>query len=111
MTIAAQPRIFLFHAFDGATPGFGARFVSIGSDNEELGSVFGVKSGVLVTYVSPGAARTAGMRGGDVIVRAAGRDVTSVPQFLHLLESRGDDRTVELDVVRKGKPLKMLLRW
>ena len=111
MTIGVQPRIFTFHAFDGATPVFGARFVAIGSDNEELGSVFGVKSGVLVTSVVPGAARTAGVRGGDVIIRAAGRDVTSVPQFLHLLESRGDDRTVELDVVRKGKPLKMLLRW
>jgi serine protease Do len=111
MTIGVQPRIFTFHASDGATPVFGARFVSIGSDNEELGSVFGVKSGVLVTSVVSGAARTAGVRGGDVIVRAAGRDVTSVPQFLHLLESLGDDRTVELDVVRKGKPLKMLLRW
>jgi S1-C subfamily serine protease len=90
---------------------FGARFMSIGSDNEDLGKVFGVRSGVLVTKVVSGPASTAGMLSGDVIVRAAGRELTSVAEFFHMIESRGDERTVELDVVRRGKPLKLLLRW
>jgi membrane-associated protease RseP (regulator of RpoE activity) len=111
MTFGPEPRLFIFHALDGATPVFGARFVSIGKDNEELGNVFGVKAGVLVTKVAEGPANAAGLRGGDVIVRAAGRDLSSVAQLFELVEARSDDRAVELEVVRRGKPLKLALRW
>jgi membrane-associated protease RseP (regulator of RpoE activity) len=110
MVVGAEPRLFIFHALDG-TAVFGARFVSIGRDNEELGNAFGVKAGVLVTKVAPGPASEAGLRGGDVIVRAAGRDLSSVAQFFELVQMRGDERALELEVVRRSKPLKLTLRW
>jgi S1-C subfamily serine protease len=109
--LGPEPRLFVFHTLDGATPVFGARFVSIGRDNEELGNVFGVKAGVLVTKVAQGPASTAGLLGGDVIVRAAGRDLTSVGQFFEVVASHREERAMELDVVRRGKPLKLSLRW
>jgi serine protease Do len=110
MVVGPEPRLFIFHALDG-TPVFGARFVSIGRDNEELGHAFGVKAGVLVTKVAQGPASEAGLRGGDVIVRAAGRDLSSVAQFFELVQARGDERALELEVVRRSKPLKLTLHW
>jgi S1-C subfamily serine protease len=46
-----------------------------------------------------------------VIVKANGEDVTSIPQLRRIIAGAGDDRRVELRVVRQKKPTNLTLRW
>jgi S1-C subfamily serine protease len=46
-----------------------------------------------------------------VIVRANGEDVTSIAQLRRIISSAGDDRRVELRVVRFKKTIPVTLRW
>ncbi|HEX5438070.1 MAG TPA: PDZ domain-containing protein [Gemmatimonadaceae bacterium] len=80
-----------------------------------LKDYFHVDDGLLVLATLPGApAERAGLRSGDVIVRAAGKSITSVRMLEQAIE-RADDgpgaHTLRLDVVRKGKALAVALRW
>lgn len=78
---------------------------------DDLRDYFGVRDGLLVLEVLRGTpAQRAGLRGGDVIVKADGRLVASPMALAHVLE-RSSDRVVKLDVVRKRKPLAVTLRW
>lgn len=77
----------------------------------ELQDYFGVSDGVLVLRVLHGTpADRAGLRGGDVIVRADGRAV-STPRGLARAMERARDRTVKLDVVRKKARKSIALAW
>jgi membrane-associated protease RseP (regulator of RpoE activity) len=108
----AAPRagLFAFRMSDGLTvPIAGASMATV---NEDLGRVFGVKSGVLVIEVAPGSpARSSGLRGGDVIVRADGVDVESPADVRQLVRERGTDGRVKLDIVREKRAQKIVLRW
>jgi C-terminal processing protease CtpA/Prc len=85
----------------------GAQLLRVG----ELKDYFGVDDGLLVLRVVPGTpAEHAGLRGGDVILRANGRGVTT-PSALSRAIERSDSRTVKLDVVRKRQKRVMVLRW
>lgn len=77
---------------------------------EGLGKALGVKRGVLVVRADAGTpASRAGLRDGDVIVRAAGTDVATVRQLRQLLE-RHDSRTgVTLVVLRDRKEREVTL--
>jgi serine protease Do len=80
--------------------------------NDDLREAFGGRHGLLVLGVVDGSpAYEAGLRGGDVIVRA-GRDPVATPAALRsALRAVKKGRALELDVVRKGKERAVELRW
>jgi serine protease Do len=75
----------------------------------DLGEAFGVDHGVLILSVAPATpAEQAGLRAGDVILRADTIDVRS-PGALQraVLHARG--RPLELSIIRKRKPRTLTL--
>jgi S1-C subfamily serine protease len=78
--------------------------------NPELARYFRVDDGVLVLQVSRSTpAARAGLQGGDIIVRAAGRTVGSVAD---LRRAFGDeDGNVRLEVVRQGQRRQLEVEW
>jgi membrane-associated protease RseP (regulator of RpoE activity) len=79
--------------------------------NEGLAKTIGVKSGVLVLRVAPGTpAYESGLRDGDVILRAAGRQVSSVRELRALIEGE-HDTDVKLMIQRERRQRELNLRW
>lgn len=71
----------------------------------------GVKDGALVMRVLPGTpAERAGLRNGDVIVRADGRRITSPAALDRAVRDAGDG-PMKLQVVRRRKAMTVTLRW
>jgi hypothetical protein len=87
----------------------GARVETI---NEGLGKTIGVKEGVLVIRAQPGTpAYRSGLRDGDVILSANGRQLVRVND-LRVIVARGDrEEGVKLVIVRERKRREMTLRW
>jgi membrane-associated protease RseP (regulator of RpoE activity) len=86
----------------------GAQLTTLTEDFKDL---TGAAAGVLVQRVAPETpAALAGLKGGDVIVEAGGRQVTSA-RLLQRLISDTDARSLKLKVVRKGKARTAWLRW
>jgi membrane-associated protease RseP (regulator of RpoE activity) len=108
-----MPRIGRILEFDemdpSSAPVAGAKLAEIRS--EDLGRIFGVSRGVLVTDVFSDPARESGLHGGDVIVRADGRDLTTVAQLRRIVAAHAGDRSVELEIVRQKKTRPLTLRW
>lgn len=79
--------------------------------DRDLGSNFGVSSGVLMVRVAESSpAYALGLRTGDVVVKAEGDPVASVAQLQRMLaRSRGDG--VEVELVRKRKTVRLRLEW
>lgn len=90
-------------------PVAGAQLVA--TRDRDLARAFGVEHGLLVTDVVPGPARTSGLRGGDVIVSAGGRELTSIAQFRQVVEAHALDRAVGLVVMRDRRIRKLTLHW
>jgi S1-C subfamily serine protease len=100
----------LFDRLDPETaPVAGAKLVGI--HDEVFGHIFGVSSGVLVTEVFSDPAQSTGLRGGDVILRADGQDLTSVAQFRRIVAAHRSDRVVDLQIVRQKRARVLTLRW
>ena len=60
--------------------------------------------GIVITEVMYGyAAETAGLRGGDVVVRVGDQEITGVEAFRKAVGSIGDGATVPFVVVRDGQ--------
>jgi len=79
--------------------------------NQGLAKTIGVNSGVLVLRVGPGTpAFRSGLRDGDVILRAAGRPVSSVRELRQFVERENDDG-VKLVIQRDRKQRELTLRW
>ena len=93
----------------GTLPVAGATLIAI--KDESLGHIFGVSSGVLVAEVFGEPAQSAGLKGGDVIRRADGDDVTDVAQLRRIIDAHTGDRTVELEIVRQKRTRSITLRW
>ncbi|HMG96779.1 MAG TPA: PDZ domain-containing protein [Gemmatimonadaceae bacterium] len=98
----------------GVYPFAGAEFTAL---NDDLRDALGVKtSGVFVTNVMEGSpARTAGLRGGDIIVKADGTKVHGPFDLVDAIRN-ADSRnttthTIELQILRKSKPQTLTLRW
>jgi len=98
----------------GVYPFAGAEFTAL---NDDLRDALGVKpGGVFVTNVMEGsAARTAGLRGGDIILKADGIKVDSPMDLVGAIRN-ADGRsttthTIELQILRKHKPQTLTLRW
>lgn len=77
----------------------------------ELGRIFGVDSGLLVTEVFSDPAQGSGLRGGDVIVAADGQEMTRLVQLRRIITAHNDDRAVELEIVRQKRTRTITLRW
>ena len=99
--------------FRQTDPGFipiaGAKLAEI--NGESFGHIFGVSSGVLVTEVFTDPARSSGLRGGDVIVRAEGQDITRIAQLRRIIDAHTDDRAIELEIVRQRRTRSLMLHW
>jgi len=95
----------------GVYPFAGAEFTAL---NQDLGDALGVKpEGVFVTNVVEGsAARAAGLRGGDVIVKADSIKIENPIDLVRAIRIADEtDRTVDLQIVRKRKAQALTLRW
>lgn len=80
--------------------------------SDGLGRAVGVKSGVLVIRSAPGTpAFQSGLRDGDVIVRVAGRTVTTVRELRGALERNDNDSGVKLEIIRERKQKDLTLKW
>jgi serine protease Do len=79
--------------------------------SEDLGESFGVSHGALVLSVGANTpAARSGLRGGDVIIRVDGVDV-STPSQVQRAMARSDKAQVQLTLVRKKKAIELPLRW
>ncbi|HEX9129700.1 MAG TPA: PDZ domain-containing protein [Gemmatimonadaceae bacterium] len=95
----------------GVYPFAGAEFTAL---NEDLCDALGVKpEGVFVTNVIEGsAARAAGLRGGDVVIKADSIRIESPIDLVRAIRNADEtDRSVDLQIVRKHKAQQLTLRW
>jgi S1-C subfamily serine protease len=92
-------------------PFAGAEFTELNSD---LVEALGVRpEGVFVTNVVEGStARNAGLRGGDIILRANGNRISSPIDLVQAIKSADDaDRTLALQIMRKHRLQALTLSW
>ena len=98
--------------FGGGTyPFAGAEFTAL---NPDLCEALGVKpEGVFVTNVMEGSpARVAGLRGGDVVVKADTFRIDSPIDLVQAIKTADEtDQAVVLQIIRKHKPQSLTLRW
>ena len=95
----------------GVYPFAGAEFTRL---NPDLCDVLGVKEeGVFVTNVLEGsAARNAGLRGGDIILKADNIKITSPIDLVRAIGAADEnDHTVNLQILRKRQLQQLTLRW
>ncbi|MGK2934902.1 MAG: PDZ domain-containing protein [Gemmatimonadaceae bacterium] len=87
----------------------GAEMVPV---NAGLGDVLGVRKGVLIVNVPAATpAERSGLRAGDVVVRAATTEIVDPAGLRMAMIQAGPAKTLQLDVVRKGKGQRVTLRW
>ncbi|HET9777074.1 MAG TPA: PDZ domain-containing protein, partial [Gemmatimonadaceae bacterium] len=95
----------------GVYPFAGAEFTAL---NADLCETLGVKpEGVFVTSVSEGSpARLAGLRGGDVVVKADALKIENPIDLVQAIKSADEtDQEVVLQVLRKNKLQTVTLHW
>jgi S1-C subfamily serine protease len=95
----------------GVYPFAGAEFTAL---NEDLCDVLGVQpEGVFVTNVMEGSlARTAGLRGGDVVLKADDVKIESPIDLVRAIRDADEtDRRVVLQILRKHRPQTLTLSW
>lgn len=94
----------------GLYPFAGAEFTAL---NDDLSDVLGVKpEGVFVTNVADGSpARLSGLRGGDIIVKADSIKVETPIDLVRAIRGARPDHTISLQIIRRGKPRTLTLRW
>jgi serine protease Do len=97
----------------GVYPFAGAEFTGL---NADLCDAMGVRhdaSGVFVTSVMEGsAARNAGLRGGDIILRADSIRVMNPTDLVRAIRSADEsDQTIVLQIMRKHRLEALTLRW
>ncbi|MEX1186103.1 MAG: PDZ domain-containing protein [Gemmatimonadaceae bacterium] len=101
--------LIAFSTPSGALLLTGAEMVPV---NAGLGDVLGVRKGVLIVNVPAAtAAERSGLRAGDVVVRAATAEIVDPRGLYMAMMQAGPAKTLQLDVVRKGKGQRVTLRW
>ena len=106
---APEPAVYSYSYSNSTSMIAGAELTPM---NADLRDVFGTERGVLVLRVAVGTpAAEAGLRGGDVIVRAGGEPVTSTRVLSAQLHSASRERELELEIVRKKRSKTVMLRW
>ena len=96
------------------TPAFGGSSVA-GAQmqivDDDWRDLLGVDKGLVVVNVAIGSpANESGLHKGDVIVSADDTPVTTVPSLRRLMNA-ADGKSINLQVVRKGKTQTVTLRW
>jgi S1-C subfamily serine protease len=100
--------VYSFSTTPGMSAVAGASVTPVDDDWRET---LGVEKGLVVIAVASGSpAAESGLRKGDVIVQVGDAPVQSVRSLQRVLND-SDSRTVRLQVVRKGKPQVLTLRW
>ena len=101
--------LIAFATPSGAMQVAGAEMVPI---NPQLGEALGVRKGVfLVNVPAATPADRSGLRAGDIILRAATTEIVD-PAGLHMaMIHAGPAKVLQLDLVRKGRPQRLTLRW
>ena len=82
--------------------------VRIQALSEDLAASLGLpkKRGEFVQAVEPtGAAAKAGIQGGDVVVRVAGKDVTPEQTLSFIVANTAPGSRIPIDLIRDGKPM------
>jgi serine protease Do len=95
----------IFSMMDMRTPLLG---ISAEDLTGQLGSYFGApnNSGVLIREVRSGTpADKAGLKAGDVIVKVDGKPVSALSELRDQLRDKGDGKTVNLGILRKGSEM------
>jgi S1-C subfamily serine protease len=95
----------------GTYPFAGAEFTAL---NQDLCEALGVRpEGVFVTSVIEGSpAREAGLRGGDVVVKADSIKIDNPIDLVRAIRNADEtDHTVDLQIIRKRRPQSLTLRW
>jgi S1-C subfamily serine protease len=95
----------------GTYPFAGAEFTAL---NQDLCEALGVRpEGVFVTSVIEGSpARAAGLRGGDVIVKADSIKIENPIDLVRAIRNADEtDHTVDLQIIRRRRPQSLTLRW
>ncbi len=111
---AGLPPVLLpaFSYGGGVYPFAGAEFTAL---NDDLSEVLGVKAeGIFVTTVMEGSpARASGLRGGDVVLVADSIKLDNPVALVRAIREAGasDRTTIRLEILRKRKPMTVLLRW
>lgn len=104
--VAPAPAAFVWQYSDGIG---GAKVETV---DEGLGKALGVGSGVLVVRAIAGTpAYQSGLRGGDVIVRAAGKPVGTIRELRNALAWSESEDGVKLVVIRERKQQEVHFRW
>lgn len=92
--------------------GDGVAGAHVAALSEGLGKPFGASQGVLVLSAAPGTpAFKSGLRDGDVILKADGRNVATVRGLLSVLRNGYGEEGVKLVVLRERKERDVTLRW
>jgi S1-C subfamily serine protease len=86
----------------------GARLETI---NQGMGKALGVREGVFVLGVRPGPAHSAGLREGDVILKAGGRTVPNVGALRDILNGSDGEDGVKLVIRREGREQTLVMHW
>ena len=95
----------------GTYPFAGAEFTAL---NPDLCDALGVRpEGVFVTSVIEGSpARAAGLKGGDVVVKADSIKIESPIDLVRAIRNADEtDHTVDLQIIRKRRSQSLTLRW
>ncbi len=82
--------------------------VSLQEMNAELAEAWGAKDGyglLVTTLEADGAAKKAGLKVGDIVLKADGKKVETVQELSGLLQSKKAGDKVRLEAVRDRKPL------
>lgn len=99
-----EPRSLALHV-TGANRVAGAQLQAV---DAALGAYFGVSRGLLVLDLADGTpAQRAGLESGDVIVRAAGREVHDIATFRAILARSAGP--VALEITRRGRTASLVL--
>ena len=84
-------------------PGIGVSVITI---DEEMAAKFNVPQGVLVyTVIKDGPAHKAGLYADDIIVKAAGTDVTDKDVFVNIIQKFKIGDSVEIEFWRNGEKM------
>lgn len=110
----AEPAVVFSRQAEAHGEGIGNKTPMLGIRCETVSDFmrlyYGLPKGVYVTQVLPGgAAQTAGLSAGDVIVTFSGTAVENVTELAGLVHSRQVGDYVQLTVVRAGKPYPVAL--
>ena len=79
----------------------------------ELAKSFGLEKGegaLVADVIAGGAAETAGIKRGDVILRFDGKEVHEMNELPRIVAATPVGKDVEMEILREGKPLKLKLK-